>query len=343
MSKRNIDVLKDDQASFYEREGEKSSQPSEKKGVALEGVDTIREEAAPTVLEGRDLQEVDEDGLSKVEVPSSDEFYQGLGGREKFDQQIADIEGKLGEETSRDFQEILREIQEMIFRDESKEEFVDSDFDEQFDRDWERLDQSLDQSIEGALGEAEALAAAVEVLTSDVEKLVDETGREEDKVLEVSVQTDKELKLWDTDLGRQRVESLAKFAKRGLSKAGGLLKGFLGGRVKESLLSFGSTMRDLGYGSVSLGENLPKAGIKKMSSGVKAIASESVAAYKKVAIEFPAEIKRTKEKMTVWQEERKKYNARAKEVSVEQKERQEFEKLRKRLERFESLRTKFGE
>lgn len=228
---------------------------------------------------------------------------------------------KVGKEINEKNQAELYRILSVV--DGPEQEYANPEFEAEFDEGWEYLDLSLDQAMNNESGakETQAVEKAADSLIAKTEKM---------QIVEIGAKTEKELQIWNVEQGRQRMESMGRFAKKGISKAGDLLKNFFSGKIGNGLESFGRTMRDLGYGTASVVENLPKAAVAKMSEGVKAVARESVFAYKKVAIEVPNNYKKAKKGMEMWQEKR-----------TEKKEQKEFEKLKVQWDRYQELRKKF--
>ncbi|MDD3887619.1 MAG: hypothetical protein PHN19_02490 [Patescibacteria group bacterium] len=358
MARRNIDVP--DQEEFYKEQAKSGKRTRKRKGVVVEDaptiaevdVPTVAEEAAPTVKEAstvkelevadKDIQEVDENGKKKssatgvkkehkvteveegeateeekaflerakfeeVEAPPSPLEMEGEDILAQIAEEIRKNEGRGGVKTA-EVEEVLKTAEEEVYDNPEVENL--------FAKYWP--EDSFSQTVDNLIGNTDtSFDEDTNLLVSDVEKNFD-------------AQTVADAKIWNVEQGRQTVEKLTKYAKKGLSNAGGLLKGLFSGRIKNGLSMFGRTMRDLGYGTVAAGENLPKLAIKKMDDGLRDISTEAQKAYEEIAKDFPAEIKRTKEKIKAWEEKRK-----------EKSERKEYEKLLKQRERFEQLRAKF--
>ncbi|MFA6296537.1 MAG: hypothetical protein WC663_04230 [Patescibacteria group bacterium] len=291
---------------------------TEKGGATEEEKASLRRAAAHKQIESAQTIE-----LPKVEPPKSS-LEEGLPEEDVLAQMVRELKKDTGQEVA------TAEVLE-ILNAGNNEQFLDPEFDAQFDSDWQRVETALDLALVNPSGEdVDTVIYNTDTLVRDTERLALVKKAEEDQI-------------WDTELGRQRVESLTRFAKDRLDKAGKSLKSFFSGPVKNTLTSFGKTMTELGYGAVSAGENLPKIAMKRMDSGLRTVSEEAVKAYKEMATDFPIEIARTKRKIAEW-ERFKKEQAKVLVGSAKEKmERREYEKLKAQEVRFKELRAKFGE
>lgn len=160
-------------------------------------------------------------------------------------------------------------------------------------------------------------------------------------------------KIWDVELGRQRVDSLKRVAKKGWKEATGLFKSMFSGKG-ERMSSVLSIAKNLGYGGIGAFERLPEALARGIHVGMTDGVEGAGKFMKKLALDFDQCTSEFGEEIDFWivlkSKERtekvdlkKKERARKKEIVLEQKERREYEELKRQRVRFEELRLKLGE
>lgn len=348
MARENIDVgLKPGQEGFSQLSSEKLSEKGvrrshnigkRKKGKVTEeekaflrkkteemyeeGVKTVEEEMAPTFLE---LKKGDQE-LEEVL----------LGDMEEIDEVMEELDGQFTEEERRELSRVEKES--------VKELSDDVDLEAQFDGVFERARGEIIEAVneqDPVLLKGEVEKVANVVLDAVFYELESPASPLKDDQTEVSITP--EVRIWDVELGKQRINSLKRVTKKGLKKASSFFKSIFSNDLSRQLSSFGDVAKNLGYGVIGGGEKLPQAVAEKIVHSVTDGVDVGFNLFKDFSLETIKTIKTAREQNKLWLDRKKKEKERMKEIELEQSERKEYERLKMQQQRLEFLRTKFGE